>query len=78
MKDDNTKIVVYFENLPKNHKICVPVEGYKAHAVALQKPSSVVLYDYYATDRKVTSYYAIDSTLCDLCENDEDCIKSCK
>ena len=71
-------LVIYFENLGKNQKICLPVEVFKSYAVTLQKPSPIVIYDYYHTDRKAISYYQIDSKFCDICELDEQCIKTCK
>lgn len=76
-KNGDSVIVVYFENLAKNQKKCIPIEAYKTHAVANQKPSSVVLYDYYDTNKKATEYYNINSKLCDICE-DAECKSKCK
>jgi len=66
-KNGDSVVVVYFENLSKNQSKCIPIEAYRTHAVANQKPSSVVLYDYYDTNKKATEYYSIDSKLCDIC-----------
>lgn len=70
-------VVVYFESLAKNEASCVPIEALKQHAVANQKPSPVVLYDYYDTTQKVTEYYTLSSKVCDICEDDEECKKAC-
>ncbi|CAD6997494.1 alpha-2-macroglobulin [Ceratitis capitata] len=76
-KQSGTTIVVYFESLAKNDVSCVPVEALKQHAVANQKPSPIVVYDYYDTAQKVTEYYTASSKLCDICEDDEECKKMC-
>ncbi|XP_016984792.2 alpha-2-macroglobulin isoform X2 [Drosophila rhopaloa] len=75
-KNGDSVVVVYFENLAKNENKCIPIEAYRTHAVANQKPSSVILYDYYDTNKKATEYYSIDSKLCDICEGDE-CKSKC-
>ncbi|KAH8412667.1 hypothetical protein KR009_004419 [Drosophila setifemur] len=75
-KNGDSVVVVYFENLAKSQTKCIPIEAFKTHAVANQKPSSVVLYDYYDTNKKATEYYSIDSKLCDLCDNAE-CKRKC-
>ncbi|XP_017069812.2 LOW QUALITY PROTEIN: alpha-2-macroglobulin-P [Drosophila eugracilis] len=75
-KNGDSVVVVYFENLVKNENKCIPIEAFRTHAVANQKPSSVVLYDYYDTNKKATEYYSIDSKLCDICEG-EDCKIKC-
>ncbi|KAH8412673.1 hypothetical protein KR009_004428, partial [Drosophila setifemur] len=67
-KNGDSVVVVYFENLAKSQTKCIPIEAYKTHAVANQKPSSVILYDYYDTNKKATEYYSIDSKLCDICK----------
>ncbi|KAH8266701.1 hypothetical protein KR018_011420 [Drosophila ironensis] len=75
-KNGDSVVVIYFENLAKNQTKCIPIEAFKTHAVANQKPSSVVLYDYYDTNKKATEYYSIDSKLCDICDNAE-CKSKC-
>nr|XP_036668628.1 alpha-2-macroglobulin [Drosophila suzukii] len=75
-KNGDSVVVVYFENLSKSQSKCIPIEAYRTHAVANQKPSSVILYDYYDTNKKATEYYSIDSKLCDICEGD-DCKTKC-
>ncbi|XP_037957339.1 pregnancy zone protein [Teleopsis dalmanni] len=77
-KKDDTVIVVYFESLHKSEEQCVPVEAVKAFPVALQKPATIVLYDYYDTSKKATDYYESKSKLCDICEDDEKCKEACK
>ncbi|XP_034474087.1 pregnancy zone protein isoform X2 [Drosophila innubila] len=75
-KNDDTVVVIYFESLPKGEKKCLPIEAFKTHAVANQKPAPIVLYDYYDTNKKATDYYQIESKLCDICEG-EDCTAKC-
>lgn len=75
-KNGDSVVVIYFENLAKNEEKCIRIEAYRTHAVANQKPSSVVLYDYYDTNKKATEYYSIKSKLCDICEGD-DCKSKC-
>ncbi|KAH8335883.1 hypothetical protein KR074_001015 [Drosophila pseudoananassae] len=75
-KNGDSVVVVYFENLEKNQKKWIPIEAFKTHAVANQKASSVVLYDYYDTNKKATEYYSIDSKLCDICD-DAQCKSKC-
>ncbi|KAL7739077.1 hypothetical protein ACLKA6_011410 [Drosophila palustris] len=75
-KNDDTVVVIYFESLPKGELKCLPIEAFKTHAVANQKPAPIVLYDYYDTNKKATDYYQIESKLCDICEGD-DCSAKC-
>ena len=70
-------LVIYFDHLYKDEETCLIVEGFRTHAVALQKPAPIVLYDYYDNTKKVTSFYEVESKLCDICENEEECSK-CK
>ncbi|XP_011212289.2 CD109 antigen [Bactrocera dorsalis] len=76
-KQEGTLVVIYFESLAKNEASCVPIEALKQHAVANQKPSPLVLYDYYDTAQKVSEFYTLSSKLCDICEDDEECKKMC-
>ncbi|XP_017126612.1 alpha-2-macroglobulin-like [Drosophila elegans] len=76
-KNGDSVVVVYFEKLAKNENKCIPVQAFRTHAVANQKPSSVILYDYYDTNKRATEYYSIKSKLCDICEGDE-CKRKCQ
>ncbi|XP_064539099.1 thioester-containing protein 1 allele R1 [Drosophila montana] len=75
-KNDDSVVVIYFESLPRGELKCLPIEAFKTHAVANQKPAPIVLYDYYDTNKKATEYYQIESKLCDICEGDE-CSAKC-
>ncbi|XP_075150113.1 thioester-containing protein 4 isoform X2 [Haematobia irritans] len=77
LKNADSLLVVYFDHLYKNQKSCVLLEALKSHAVAMQKPASIVLYDYYDTSKKATDFYEVESKLCDICEGEEECSK-CK
>ncbi|XP_002057612.2 CD109 antigen [Drosophila virilis] len=75
-KNDDSVVVIYFESLPRGELKCLPIEAFKTHAVANQKPAPIVLYDYYDTNKKATEYYQVESKLCDICEGDE-CSAKC-
>ncbi|EDW11959.1 Thioester-containing protein 5, isoform A [Drosophila mojavensis] len=75
-KNEDSVVVIYFESLPKGEIKCLPIEAFKTHAVANQKPAPIVLYDYYDTNKKATEYYQVESKLCDICEGDE-CSAKC-
>ncbi|XP_037817547.1 murinoglobulin-1 [Lucilia sericata] len=77
LKNSDSLLVVYFDHLYKNDEQCLMIEAFRTHAVAMQKPAPIVLYDYYDTSKKVTSFYEIESKLCDICESEEECSK-CK
>uniref|UniRef100_A0A1I8PQF4 Thioester-containing protein 4 n=1 Tax=Stomoxys calcitrans TaxID=35570 RepID=A0A1I8PQF4_STOCA len=77
LKNADSLLVVYFDHLYKNKKTCILYEATKAHAVAMQKPASIVVYDYYDTSMKATDFYEVESKLCDICEGEEQCSK-CK
>ncbi|KAH8405167.1 hypothetical protein KR222_007055, partial [Zaprionus bogoriensis] len=67
-KNDDSVIVIYFESLPKGANKCLPIEAFRTHAVANQKPAPIVLYDYYDTNKKATEYYQIESKLSEICK----------
>ncbi|EDV58062.1 CD109 antigen [Drosophila erecta] len=60
-KRGDTEVHIYFEKLHPNAPKCLNLKAIYTHAVAEQKPSWVQLYDYYATERKATEFYHVDS-----------------
>jgi CD109 antigen len=46
LKDGDTIVIVYFDNIESN-AICPEFKSYRSHGVAKQKPSPIVIYDYY-------------------------------
>lgn len=76
-KNSDSTVIVYFDGLKPADSKCVPVRASKTHAVAKQKPAAVTVYDYYETNRRATEYYQVNSSLCDICE-DDDCGASCQ
>ncbi|XP_016956435.1 alpha-2-macroglobulin [Drosophila biarmipes] len=70
-KDGDSVVVVYFENLSRDDSKSIPIEAHRTHSVADQKPSSVVVYDYYEPSRRATEFYSINSKISDICESDE-------
>eukprot|EP00094_Tigriopus_californicus_P007480 TCALIF_07202-PA protein Name:"Similar to CUBN Cubilin (Canis familiaris)" AED:0.20 eAED:0.21 QI:0/0.76/0.57/0.97/0.85/0.88/35/0/3998 len=67
-----TKVVLYFEQLTRS-EVCPTISAYRTHRVANQKPSSVLVYDYYDQSRVARSFYdSVPATLCDICQG-EDC-----
>ncbi|XP_073821630.1 LOW QUALITY PROTEIN: thioester-containing protein 1 allele R1-like [Musca autumnalis] len=77
LKNANSLLVIYFDHLYKGQKTCVLYEAIRAHAVAMQKPAVIMVYDYYDSTRKATDFYEIETKLCDICEGEEECAK-CK
>lgn len=77
LKNGDSLLVIYFDHLHKDDETCLMVEEIRTHAVAMQKPASIKLYDYYDTDKKATAFYEVQSKLCDICESEEECSK-CK
>ncbi|XP_065357347.1 thioester-containing protein 1 allele R1 isoform X2 [Calliphora vicina] len=77
LKNSDSMLVVYFDHLFKNDETCMTIEAFRTHAVAMQKPAPLVLYDYYDTSKKATAFYEVESKLCDICESEEECSK-CK
>ncbi|XP_073823483.1 CD109 antigen-like [Musca autumnalis] len=77
LKNANSFLVIYFDHLYKGQKTCILYEAIRAHAVAMQKPAVIMVYDYYDSTKKATDFYEIESKLCDICEGEEECAK-CK
>lgn len=75
LKDSSSKLVVYFAHLYKDKEVCIPMQAFRSHAVAQQKPASIIIYDYYDNSQKVTTFYEFDSNLCDICDGEEECTK---
>lgn len=75
-KNADSQVIVYFENLTPGDPKCLTVAAARTHAVAKQRPAYVVLYDYYAPERRCTEYYQVDSSLCDICQG-ADCGRGC-
>lgn len=47
LKNGDTVIVIYFDYLEANRKVCPIVEGFRVQKVQRQKPVSILIYDYY-------------------------------
>ncbi|XP_073825812.1 thioester-containing protein 1 allele R1-like [Musca autumnalis] len=77
LKNDNSLLVIYFDHLYKGEKTCILFAAIRAHAVAMQKPSVIMVYDYYDSNKKATDFYEIETKICDICEEEEECAK-CK
>ncbi|XP_073823482.1 thioester-containing protein 1 allele R1-like [Musca autumnalis] len=75
LKNANSLLVIYFDHLYKGQKTCVLYEAIRAHAVAMQKPAAIMVYDYYDSNKKATDFYEIESKLCDICDGEEECAK---
>lgn len=74
MKNSDSLLVIYFDHLYKK-PTCILYEATRAHAVAMQKPAAMVVYDYYDSDKRASDFYEVDSKLCDICEGEEECSK---
>ncbi|KAL5279600.1 CD109.2 family protein [Megaselia abdita] len=73
---DDTVVIIYFDTL-KKAETCLEIDAVKNHAVAKQKESSVLLYDYYDNTKFAKEFYEFKSSLCDICTGDE-CTGDCK
>ncbi|XP_061388608.1 thioester-containing protein 1 allele S1-like [Musca vetustissima] len=77
LENSNSLLVIYFDHLYKNQKTCILYEGIRVHAVAMQKPAAIQVYDFYDSNKKATEFYEVESKLCDICDGEEECSK-CK
>ncbi|XP_017123674.1 CD109 antigen-like [Drosophila elegans] len=75
-KKDDTMVVVYFDSLRPGDPKCVMVTATRVHAVAMHRPSYVVLYDYYVLERRATQFYSVSTSLCEICQ-EADCGSGC-
>ncbi|XP_037047883.1 CD109 antigen-like [Bradysia coprophila] len=75
-KNGDTIVVVYIDKLG-TETLCFAIDGYRTSKVANQKPSPVIIYDYYDTSKKATTFY--QSSKIDLCEICDDiaCRNAC-
>lgn len=73
----DTIAVIYLRSLEAGQEICISINTVRRHEVAKQKPTTVVMYDYYDKDRRATEYYEVSRSLCDICEAEE-CGADCK
>lgn len=46
MKDSDTIVIIYFDRL-ESREVCPEIKAYRTHGVAHQKPSPIIIYDYY-------------------------------
>ncbi|XP_037031199.1 CD109 antigen-like isoform X2 [Bradysia coprophila] len=75
-KNGDTTIVVYIDNLG-TEELCFAIDGYRTNKVANQKPSPVIIYDYYDTSKKATMFYQSSKNhLCEICD-DAACKDAC-
>lgn len=71
-KDGDTGVVIYFDKLT-SEEVCPTVKAFRTFKVAKQKPTSVIVSDYYDNLRSARSFYqSLPADLCDICEA-EDC-----
>jgi CD109 antigen len=70
------QVILYFESLGRS-EVCPTISAYRTYKVANQRPSSVLVYDYYDQSRRARAFYQADPTsLCDICDDcpiDADC-----
>lgn len=77
-KDGDTVAMVYFDDIDSQQQ-CPEFKAYRTHAVAKQKPSPVVIYDYYDNTRHARSFYTPPAiSLCDICQNEIECRDDCE
>jgi hypothetical protein len=72
-EDSDSKLNIYF-NFLTNAQTCVDIKAHRIHLVAKYSKSSIVIYDYYDTTRKVTKLYdGPEVPICDICLIDNSC-----
>lgn len=70
-KNGESVVVIYFDDLDKT-EVCPHIKGFRAHRVADQKPSAVIVYDYYDNSRQARAFYEINKTsLNEICDGVE-------
>lgn len=45
-KDGETVVIIYFDDVDASG-LCPEIKAYRTHGVAKQKPSPIIIYDYY-------------------------------
>jgi len=45
-QDSDTIVIIYFDDIDTT-EICPEFKAYRTHGVAKQKPSPIIIYDYY-------------------------------
>lgn len=57
LKNGDTTVVIYFDYLKANRKVCPIVDAFRAQRVLRQKPVSIIVYDYYDSGECNTETY---------------------
>lgn len=60
-KNDDTVIVVYFEQLCTGEPVSLDILADKSHAVDKLKPAPITIYDYYNAHEQTVVYYEVNS-----------------
>ncbi|XP_046810401.1 CD109 antigen-like [Lucilia cuprina] len=58
-KNDETVMILYFDKLSTGVRHCVTIETFRSNEIEDPKPSAIVMYDYYNTNRTNTMFYTI-------------------
>ncbi|XP_037050047.1 CD109 antigen-like [Bradysia coprophila] len=75
-RNGDTIVVVYIDKL-RSEALCFVIDGYRTSKVANQKPSPIIIYDYYDTSKKATKFYqSFKTNLCEICD-DIECKNAC-
>ncbi|KAG5682590.1 hypothetical protein PVAND_011935 [Polypedilum vanderplanki] len=78
LKEGDTKVIVYFDNID-SIEICPEFKSYRSHGIAKQKPSPIIIYDYYDNSRAARAFYSPPFvSLCDICSDDDECSDDCE
>ncbi|CAG7823806.1 unnamed protein product [Allacma fusca] len=74
LKQQNEKLNIYFEFIPKEPETCIYVEAMRSFKVGKAMPAIVKVYDYYETSRKAMMFYEVpEVNFCEICQNIRGC-----
>jgi CD109 antigen len=77
-QDSDTIVIIYFDDIDAT-EICPEFKAYRTHGVAKQKPSPIIIYDYYDNSRHARVFYnSPEVSLCDICGDEDECQSACE
>ncbi|XP_070502251.1 CD109 antigen-like [Chironomus tepperi] len=77
-QDSDTIVILYFDDIDAT-EVCPEFKAYRTHGVAKQKPSPIIIYDYYDNSRHAREFYnSPEISLCDICGDEDECRSACE
>lgn len=72
-----THVTLYFNNITNDQDYCPTFSALRTFNVANQKPTAVILYDYYETSQRARTFYrGLKTSICEVCV-DNSCLNKC-